>query len=304
MTENRTFLWGASSSPHQIEGNNVNSDWWERERRMPGMERSGDAVDSYHRFAEDMRLLADAGLNAYRFGIEWARIEPIPGEVSRSELAHYRRMIDTARNLGLQPVITLNHFTSPRWFAEAGGWMARDSADRFSSFVAAASAILGDVKWVATMNEPNMLAMMVGLQVAMKRGELPPEWKSPTIDDERHPTLPVPDPEVGDRLIEAHVAARDILRQRTDAKVGWTVANRAFEARPGAEAVLEELQFSWEDKYLEVSKDDDFVGVQSYSAQWVGMDGIEPHPPASDNTQVGTSFRPDALGLAVRHTTR
>lgn len=76
------FLWGAATAPHQIEGNNVNSDWWALEQQMPGMQRSGDAVDSYHRYAEDMRLLAEAGLNAYRFGIEWARIEPVPGAFS------------------------------------------------------------------------------------------------------------------------------------------------------------------------------------------------------------------------------
>src|SRR5579859_2002835 len=94
------FLWGASTAPHQIEGNNINSDWWVQEQTVPGMEPSGDAVDSYHRYAEDMRLLADAGLNVYRFGIEWARIEPLPGRFSRAELAHYRRMIDTAIGLG------------------------------------------------------------------------------------------------------------------------------------------------------------------------------------------------------------
>ena len=76
------FLWGASTAPHQIEGNNVNSDWWAREG-MPGMERSGDAVDSYHRYAEDMRLLAEAGLNSDRSGIEWARIVPTPGNSPR-----------------------------------------------------------------------------------------------------------------------------------------------------------------------------------------------------------------------------
>ncbi|MFI1052656.1 family 1 glycosylhydrolase [Streptomyces griseoruber] len=115
------FLWGASSSPHQTEGNNVNSDWWALEGQRPGLERSGDAIDSYHRFEEDMRLLADAGLNAYRFGVEWARVEPVPGHFARAELAHYRRMIDTAFSLGLTPVITLHHFSNPRWFAEEGG---------------------------------------------------------------------------------------------------------------------------------------------------------------------------------------
>src|SRR5215213_7917255 len=85
------FLWGAATAAHQVEGGNVNSDFWANEGRMPGMERSGDACDSYHRYPEDMRLLAEAGLNTYRFSIEWARIEPVPGLISTAQLAHYRR---------------------------------------------------------------------------------------------------------------------------------------------------------------------------------------------------------------------
>ena len=87
------FLWGAATAGHQIEGNNVNSDWWAREQLMPGMELSGDACDSYHRYREDIDLLADAGLTSYRFSFEWSRIEPVRGHFSRAELAHYRRMI-------------------------------------------------------------------------------------------------------------------------------------------------------------------------------------------------------------------
>ncbi|MDJ0458658.1 family 1 glycosylhydrolase [Arthrobacter sp. NQ7] len=71
-----SFLWGASTAPHQIECNNVDSERRAREPPMPGMELSGGACDSYHRYKEDMELLATAGLNSYRFGIEWARIEP------------------------------------------------------------------------------------------------------------------------------------------------------------------------------------------------------------------------------------
>ncbi|MET8211219.1 family 1 glycosylhydrolase [Streptomyces sp. NPDC005373] len=80
------------------------------------------------------------------------------------------------------------------------------------------------------------------------------------------------------------------------------MANRAFAARAGAEEKLRELEHIWEDLYLEAARGDDFVGVQSYSSQWVGTDGIEPHPPHPDNTLVGTAYRPDALGMAVRHT--
>ncbi|WP_075731531.1 family 1 glycosylhydrolase [Streptomyces acidiscabies] len=301
MRDKPAFLWGASTAPHQIEGNNVNSDWWAREGQLPGMERSGDAVDSYHRYEEDMRLLADAGLTAYRFGVEWARIEPVPGHVSRAELAHYRRMIDTALRLGLTPVITLHHFTNPRWFAEEGGWLGASAVDRFASYAETVSGILDDVPYVVTMNEPNMLAMMLTIERTMK--ERPADtWQSPTVDNDSRPTLPAPDPEIGSALVKAHHTAREIVRARTGAAVGWTVANRAFAARPGAEERLRELEHIWEDLYLEAARGDDFVGVQSYSSQWVGRDGIEPHPPHPDNTLVGTAYRPDALGMAVRHT--
>jgi beta-glucosidase len=298
------FLWGASTAPHQIEGNNLNSDFWASEGRMPGMERSGDACDSYHRYREDMQLLADAGLNAYRFGIEWARIEPVPGMISRAELAHYRRMIETALELGLTPVVTLHHFTSPLWFTQEGGWLGDRGVERFRAYAEAVSPILDGVEWVVTMNEPNMLAIMVGMARALQDDPHAADpWLSPTVDNEgARPKTPAPDVKIGERLVEAHHAVRDLLRERTGAKVGWTVANRAFVARPGAEEKKRELEYVWEDLYLEGSRGDDFVGVQSYSSQWVGPDGIEPHPQHPDNTLVGTAYRPDALAIAVRHT--
>jgi beta-glucosidase len=295
------FLWGASTAPHQIEGNNVNSDFWAAEGRMPGMERSGDACDSYHRYREDMELLAGAGLNAYRFGVEWARVEPVPGLISRAELAHYRRMIDTAVELGLTPVVTLHHFTNPRWFAEEGGWLGDTAVERFRHYAEAVTGILDGVGWVVTMNEPNMLAIMTGMARRAADPEAAKEWQSPTVDGPR-PPLPAPDVEIGKRLAEAHHAVRDLVRERTGAKVGWSVANRAFVARPGAEAKKRELEYIWEDLYLEAASGDDFVGVQSYSSQWVNEDGVEPHPPHPDNTLVGTAYRPDALAIAVRHT--
>ena len=308
--ENTRFLWGASTAPHQIEGNNINSDWWQREGQVPGLERSGDACDSYHRYEEDMRLLADAGLNSYRFGVEWARIEPVPGEFSHAELAHYRRMIDKALELGLTPVVTLHHFTNPAWFAAEGGWLGERGIDRFVSYVERICSILGDVPYVATMNEPNMLAMMMTMErqmlqqmrQAQTKAEGDEVWQSPTVDNDFRPKLPAPDPAIGEVLVKAHHAVRDIVRSRTDAAVGWTIANRAFVARPGAEEKLTELEYIWENLYLEAARGDDFIGVQSYSSQWIGKDGIEPHPQLPDNTQVGTAYRPDSLGMAVRHT--
>ena len=299
------FLWGASTAPHQVEGNNVLSDWWAREAAMPGMQPSGDAVDSYHRYREDIRLLAEAGLNSYRFGVEWARIEPRPGAVSRAELAHYRRMIETAFEFGVTPVITLQHFTVPAWFAQAGGWGAADATQRFASFVTHATSILEGVDWVVTMNEPNMLAMMTMLTDAMRAGRLD-EWQSPTMDGDAQgeriaADLPVPEPSYGHRFVEVHHAVRDIVREGTDAKVGWSVANAALTPTPGNEEKFREVQYAQEDLYLEGSTGDDFVGVQSYSSQQVDGSGIVPHPAHPDNTMTGAAYRPDALGAALRH---
>ncbi|MFK0283221.1 glycoside hydrolase family 1 protein [Streptomyces sp. NPDC090499] len=295
------FLWGAATAPHQIEGNNVTSDWWANEPNMPGMARSGDAVDSYHRYAEDMRLLADAGLNSYRFGIEWARIEPAEGHVSRAELAHYRRMIDTALDLGLTPVVTLHHFTNPRWFSEDGGWLSDRAIDRFAAYVETATRILDGVEWVCTINEPNILALMATMSQARPSEEDAAKWMSPTVEGAARPVLPDPDPKIGQRLAEAHRAAREILGRRTGAKSGWTVACQALTPTPGNEEKLREVRYVREDLYLEAARGDDFIGVQSYSSQAVDENGVVPHPLGPDTTLTGNAYRPDALGIAVRH---
>ncbi|MFJ8794337.1 family 1 glycosylhydrolase [Streptomyces sp. NPDC102462] len=292
------FLWGAASSGHQTEGNNTNSDWWWIENQEhSAMARSGDAVDSYHRYPEDMRLLADAGLNSYRFGLEWARIEPAPGEFSRSALAHYRRMIDTALGLGLTPVVTLHHFTNPLWFVREGGWRGPKAVERFARYVEQASTILGNVPWVCTINEPNILSLATRMVDKLVSGEA----TSMTVAAPVGGRLPTPDPAIGAVLAEAHAAARDILRTRTDAKTGWTVACQALTAAPGSEAKFAEVKYVWEDFYLEHARGDDFVGVQAYTSQSVDENGVVPHPAHPDNTLTGWAYRPDALGIAIRN---
>ncbi|SMD27280.1 glycoside hydrolase family 1 protein [Kibdelosporangium aridum] len=284
------FLWGAATSAHQTEGNNLNSDWWKLEQDMAGpIQPSGDAVDSYHRYEQDMRLLADAGFNAYRFSIEWARIEPVPGTFSRAELAHYRRMIDTAQRLGLTPVVTLHHFTHPVWLGAHDAWLRDDAVDLFARYVEQACTILDGVEWICTINEPNVLAVNHGALAEVAAGR-------------PYPFNALPDTKIGTVLIEAHRAAAPLVRQATGAKVGWTVANQALVPAPGGEAKHAEVQHIWEDMYLEASRDDDFVGVQSYTSQLVDENGIVPHPERPGNTLMGWAYRPDALAIAVRHT--
>lgn len=304
------FLWGAATAGHQIEGNNVNSDWWAREQMMPGMDLSGDACDSYHRYREDIALLVDAGLTSYRFSLEWSRIEPVRGRFSRAELAHYRRMIEYCFERGITPVVTLQHFTTPQWFAEAGGWSSPEASDLFCRYVEQACTILDGVDWVATMNEPNMQA---AIMTAMKRMEQAGgQWQSPTVEAEydsdeereqaaRNDFLAYADPDISRAFVEVHHAAREIVRRRTDAKVGWTIAAGALTAAPGGEEKLLEIRHGKEDIFWEGSRGDDWAGVQAYSSQEVDARGLVPHPTLPDNTLVGTSYRPDALAMAVRH---
>jgi beta-glucosidase len=180
--------------------------------------------------------------------------------------------------------------------------MAEGALEDWAGYLEQVVGILDGVEWVCTINEPNMLALMITMSELAKDPDARKRWQSPTVEGEARPVLPDPDPVVGERLIAAHAIARDIVRAGTSARVGWTVANQALVAAPGAEDVLRRLRRVREDMYLEAARGDDFIGVQSYSSQTVDAAGIVPHAPHPDNTLVGTTYRPDALGLAVRHT--
>ncbi|WP_278814790.1 family 1 glycosylhydrolase, partial [Bifidobacterium pullorum] len=224
------FIWGAATAAHQIEGNNVSSDWWAREHapNTDLSEASNDACDSYNRFEEDIRLLAASGLRMYRFSVEWARIEPECGCFSKAQLLHYRRMIDTCRQYGVEPMVTLYHMTLPLWFAEQGGWRRADAAERFRRYVEYVLPILHDVTWVCTLNEPNM--------VALTRG-------GTEGSDFTAASLPYPDPEISENLVTVHRSAREVLAAVPTIKSGWTIACQAFHAVPGCEAEMEAYQY-------------------------------------------------------------
>ena len=284
------FLWGAATAAHQVEGNNVNSNWWVMEHTpgLPIAEPSGDAVDHYHRFAEDMRLLADAGLNSYRFSVEWARIEPERGVVSQASLDHYRRMIDTCLELGLEPVVTLMHFTVPRWMSEAGFWRSADAPDWFARYTELVLPILGSgVRYVCTINEPNIAAMLAGGEDAsnlVAHG------------------LPNPDLHVADQLLASHRRSREVLASVPGILSGWTIATQDFIAtdEPGSAEKLREYGYPRDDWYLEQSAGDDFVGVQAYTRTFIGPDGPLPVAADAETTLTGWEYFPEAAADGIR----
>jgi len=154
------FYWGASTSSHQIEGDNRNNDWWKWEYEG-NTERSGKACDHYHRFKDDFQLAKDIGHNAHRLSIEWSRLERSEGVWDDNEWNHYKKVINTLKSLEIEPFVTLNHFTIPLWLADKGGWLNPSSIGYFSRFAAKAVKELGNnVKFWFTFNEPNILAIL------------------------------------------------------------------------------------------------------------------------------------------------
>jgi hypothetical protein len=242
------FLWGAATSAHQVEGANDANDWWDWERApgTPCVEPSLVACDHLTRYGDDIALLADLGLNCYRFSIEWSRVEPREGHYEQRWLAHYRRMLETCVAAGLLPILTFHHFTNPRWVARAGGWENPRTAELFARFVAAAAGALGDLVAVAiTINEPNIPALL-----GYEDGVFPPGKR------DRAARM-----RVTEVFVDAHRRAVAALREaRPRLPVGMALAMADWQALPGGERELEELRRLREDVFLDATAGDDFVG--------------------------------------------
>ncbi len=287
------FLFGSSTAAHQVEGGNVNNDWWawEHAPHTSCVEPSGDAIDQWHRYPEDFALLAELGQNAHRLSLEWSRVEPAEGEFSAAALAHYRRVLGTLEQLGLTPFVTLHHFTLPRWLAEQGGWLAPRAVDRFARYVERAAAALGDLMpFAGTINEPQVVALM-----GYREGWFPPGMRSPGHFER-----------VTARLIDAHAAAVAAVKTgRGDPQAGVCLQLPDFEpARPGdpaCEAGFAELRRLMEDVYLE-GLAGDWVGVQYYTRQRVDparAGGFAPAPDGAPLTQMGWEIHPEGLHRAI-----
>lgn len=159
------FLWGAATAAHQVEGCNYNNDWWDWEQ-VPGHIFNGDkseiACDWWGgRYEQDFDLARSLGMNAHRLSIEWSRIEPRENEWDDSAIDYYRKILVALRERGMVPMVTLLHFTQPRWFLAKGGWLRDDSPEIFTRFVTRAVERLGDLATLwTTINEPNLYVVL------------------------------------------------------------------------------------------------------------------------------------------------
>ncbi|MFN2568984.1 MAG: glycoside hydrolase family 1 protein [Candidatus Dormibacteria bacterium] len=227
------FLLGCASAAHQVEGG-IDNDWsrWEREdpARIRDGNISGLACDHYRRYREDLEVLAALHQNAHRFSVEWARVEPEEGRFDSSALDHYADVVATCRRLGMEPIVTLHHFTLPPWLAARGGVLARDAPRLFARFAASCVEAFGaQVTWWITINEPTVLAVMAYLE-----GKWPPGERSMVR------TLRA----LGS-LVRMHAAAARAVRRTAMSNHGRrvmiSIAHHERRLRPGTASHLERL---------------------------------------------------------------
>jgi beta-glucosidase len=178
------FVWGTATSSYQIEGA-VDEDGrgvsiWDTFSHAPGRTRNGEtgdvAADHYHRWADDVDLIASYGHGAYRFSVSWARIQPSGrGSPNQRGLDFYSRLVDRLRHRGIRPMATLYHWDLPQALQDEGGWQNREIADRFADYAAVVYEGLGDgVAWWMTHNEPWCTAALghrIGIHAPGIRGE-------------------------------------------------------------------------------------------------------------------------------------
>ena len=337
------FLVGAATAAHQVEGNNTNSDFWAMEHMKSGgfVEPSGDAVDHYHRYEEDITYMEQAGLNAYRFSIEWARIEPEEGVFDEKEMRHYMDVISCCKAHGIEPVVTLHHFSYPKWLISKGGWEAASTPDDFEAYVRYVIAHIGsEVKYICTINEANMgiqvasvakkiiMQMMAkkaaeqGVNASDSEGQIQmginldqimksmaskgAEENLAVFGTERLETFTYMRSEEGDRLImRAHTQARAAIKEAyPEIQVGLTLSLPDLQACEGGEASAAK---QWDEDfshYLPYIQEDDFLGVQNYTRSLMGPDGQLPNPEGAELTQMDYEFYPEALANVLRKTAK
>lgn len=308
-----SFLWGTASAGHQNEGNNTSSDTWFLEHTTPSLfrEPSGSACNSWERWEEDLDLAVAMGLNAHRFSVEWARIEPEPGIYSEEALDHYEAVVDGCLERGLAPIVTFNHFTAPHWFACRGSWLDPGAADAFAAYCSVVAGRFADrLAAAVTLNEPNLE------QLLQASGALPPEIQGLKMQmleaAARHAGVPryrsanvIPEDELllfQKALSEAHQAGKAAIKaHRPDLPVGFSIAIADEVALEGGEASRDAKRDAVYTYWLELAREDDFIGVQNYERILHGPDG--PVAPGADEpvNGMGTAIEPASLAGAVKY---
>ena len=316
----KNFLWGTATSSHQVEGDNRLNDWWAWEQQ-PGRiregARSGKACDWWGgRWKEDLDRAAAGGQNTHRLSVEWSRIEPSPGRWDGNALDYYREILSGMRARGIEPMVTLHHFTNPLWLAEQGGWENEDVVARFEAFARKTVAALKDLTtfW-CTINEPNIY-----IYCAIRHRRL-------SAGQERHSSrLPV----MRNQIL-AHAAAYHAIHEiqpeagsGSPSSTGRMIpAYRQSAGSDGRAPAIEDFQRSFPVGAAgrpasvpagpgvrpQAAHTQDYLGLNYYSCDHVSFDLRKPaelfgrrfYPEGADLSDVGWNANiPEGMALAIR----
>jgi len=308
------FMWAVATAGHQVEGNNNNSDTWFAEHVKPTVfkEPSLAACDSFNRWREDVDLVAGMNLTAYRFSVEWARIEPNEGEFDEAALDHYEAMVDYCRERGLDVSLTFNHFTSPRWFAAKGSWLNPEAPALFARYCEKVAQRLGHkIKIAVTMNEPNIARVLswIGLPDFihdLEKATLEAASRDLGVEKFRLSNVIIQDEadalEAG--MVAGHKAASAAIKSvNPDLPVGFSIAIMNDVLLPGEDSTVFDRKIAeCYSRWFELAKSDDFLGIQNYETHVFDSKGLV-KPDASSGIKVngmGTAIDPGSLAGAVK----
>ena len=306
------FLWGVAHAGHQVEGDNTDSDTWFAEHVTPTVfsEPSGPACNNYELWGDDIDLALGMGLNAYRFSVEWARVEPTEGTFAADALDHYEAIVDRCLGVGLAPVVTLNHFTCPHWFAMRSGWLDPGAPERFARYCDQLMRRFGDrIAYAVTLNEPNLPRLLSWMDLPpevaeLDRATLRAASESAGVPAYRLANVVLPEElnALEDGLAAGHVAARAAIKaRRADLPLGFSLALMDDVVVGDDPTLRDRKRAECYSRWLELARDDDFLGVQNY--EQVPYDGQGVVRPAQDSTVNlnGTAIVPESLAGAVRY---
>ncbi len=266
----QNFLWGTAASAYQVEGNNVNSDWFKWEKDS-GKENSANACRHYQLYEDDFDLAKNLNHNAHRLSIEWSRIEPEEGRFLEEELGHYVAVLLALRKRNIEPVVTLHHFTNPAWLSEKEGWENKKSVDCFLRYCDFVVRSLGKhVKYWTTINEPTIY-----FSHAYIFGVWPPQVKSL----KRANT-------VKNNLVLAHIRVyrliNKIYKELDLPRPAISIAQHMQAFLPCSPSLRNRFAAYLRNKFYNLNIIDmirrhraiDFIGLNYYSRQLVDLKGI------------------------------
>ncbi len=246
-----SFFWGSATASYQVEGGIENNDWAEA-ARLGKVPVCGKATDHYHRFEEDFDLAKELSHNAHRFSIEWSRIEPQEGVFNEEEIEHYKQVVRSLKKRGIEPFVTLWHFTLPNWFVEKGGFFNPDAPQIFGRYCEKVVASLKeDVSFWMTMNEP-----LVWASGGYRTGKWPPFKKSFILFHQ-----------VQSWLIKAHISAYKAIK-KSSPKVSIGIAkHNIYFSSDSWWGVFPRLiaNWYWNERFLnKIRVFQDFIGLNQY----------------------------------------